>query len=64
MTCNVESTDMQIIKDKIEKLQLLLKYWIDKEFDAIMESDRLRQELYYFESKVSLISNSNDSLNI
>jgi len=59
-----ESLDAKTIIVKIEAIHQHLQMWREKELDAITEYDRLRQDLLYFEDKLSLIQGKTTSENI
>ena len=61
---SVDSLDTQTMVIDIENKRKQLKYWMDNEFDAIIECDQLRQDLIYFETKLDQIKEPNDFVQI
>ena len=48
-----DGDDIDEIHQKIDVLKRKLNMWEEREIDAILESDRIRQEIEYFTNKLT-----------
>ena len=60
--CSNDHVGMKFLVETINHIRQELCDWHEKEFDAVMECDRLQQDLMYFENKLISIQESDDSV--